>query len=1109
MSGTFSLAAMTEGRAAVADESDDGSTQEVRLAVVMTGGASLAVWMGGVAREINLLTGASAHRDRAAGDGHVGVAGTGDQGLSAADAAAASRWAALLEILDVEVSVDVLAGASAGGINAALLGYANAHDADLGPLRDLWITLGSLRELMRRPGERSFPSLLRGDAVMLPALQTALRSLEPPSRSGHTAEARRARSARTVRPTSVFITTTILRGESARWSDDLGGIVRDLDHRGLFVFGEDDLTDPEAANRLALAARASAAFPGAFEPAYIPVQSSPDADHPDMADYVNAASGFYGSDGGILVNRPIGPALQEIFDRPAHGRQVRRVLAYVVPAPNPPDDPTPSRDDGSTPTVSDTLLGALGAALNQSIASDLRRIRDHNEAVRGVRASRRGLFRLAPAGGPRLADEAIYEAYRHREAERAADVVLSTLDRIVTDTNADTNIGADVGADAATLLADPAGRTDLRAAAVAAALAEFPDRLPGPDDLGDLWRLGRPAVDAAKGILISMINEAYLLSTGPDDRVALATLAREVHAAVVAPREQAGAQLLPLPSTPANRGGFTVVRHTLRDLAGASSAAVVAEATRRWLRGAGDEETSRTDLTLAWSTLGSVTENLRGLLTGVLARSAPSRTATTDRADRPGHGDGEHGGRHERDGQDEDRPFGPAALIAPGPRTHTNGLSLAGRRRVATRTLRDFVGYLPTRRSRAALALLDLHLVTHALTGGDVVDQPVELVQVSADIRCDLDPSRASADRKLTGLQLGNFGAFAKSSWRASDWMWGRLDGAAWLARILLDPRRLVHLRDAAAPGAEPPDSTATWLTEFVELLATVAAGPVTADVLDELAWLDDPDAAVPAALPETAAWVAAGIQREIAAGELTSVADAVRADIAGARVGSAPTREFLDAMAPGPAQLDPADAARVLRACRVSDERLTDRANSPILAITVAQVLAVLTGWLASLRALPRPLRPAVAAVRAIARVAYALVDDVTRGRRRATIALGTVLLAAGLAGALILSGPMGGVGLLVAVTGLLLISLTGWRVLPAGLAVVGVAGLAVVAAAGVIPVVGDHLFPWLHDDAVPYLADHPWAWAAVFGLLMLPPVWSLAELLRPRRRSRHRPAS
>lgn len=32
------------------------ATQKLRLAVAMSGGVSLAVWMGGVAREINLLT---------------------------------------------------------------------------------------------------------------------------------------------------------------------------------------------------------------------------------------------------------------------------------------------------------------------------------------------------------------------------------------------------------------------------------------------------------------------------------------------------------------------------------------------------------------------------------------------------------------------------------------------------------------------------------------------------------------------------------------------------------------------------------------------------------------------------------------------------------------------------------------------------------------------------------------------------------------------------------------------------------------------------------------------------------------------------------------------
>ena len=39
-----------------------GATQDVRFAVVMSGGVSLAVWMGGVAREVNLLQQASDSR---------------------------------------------------------------------------------------------------------------------------------------------------------------------------------------------------------------------------------------------------------------------------------------------------------------------------------------------------------------------------------------------------------------------------------------------------------------------------------------------------------------------------------------------------------------------------------------------------------------------------------------------------------------------------------------------------------------------------------------------------------------------------------------------------------------------------------------------------------------------------------------------------------------------------------------------------------------------------------------------------------------------------------------------------------------------------------------
>lgn len=1215
MTGTSRLVTMTHGGSGGATSTGDASTQEVRLAVVMTGGASLAVWMGGVAREINLLTSAS---ERAAPAGDTGATGAtaGHPGArpdqpteDPTDAPVRARYRALTRILDVEVGVDVLSGTSAGGINVALLGYANVHETGLGPLRELWISRGSLGDLMRLPTEHAFPSLLRGDAVMLPALNTALRTLEPASRAGSGAEGGARSATKPARPTSIFITTTILRGEPALWSDALGGDVHDLDYRGLFVFGEDDLTDPRAAARLALAARASSAFPGAFEPAYIPVRHAPDALHPDMAEYVNAARAFHGSDGGILVNRPIGPALQAIFDRPAQGHQVRRVLTYVVPSPHlPAFDPAASAPGPATvarPTAQEeeveggseqtgakdqarrglprparrtakrrhptsgelggtsrtgevddrpaplsagaTLLGALGAALNQSIGTDLHRLREHNDTVRGARASRRRLLRLAPAGGPRLADDSMYAAYRRREAERAADSVVAALTRLVDDEPAD-----GVPPDAARALSEADGRTRLHATAVGAAMTELPQQLPGSSDLGELWRLGRPAVDAAKGTLISMINEGYVLATDARHRAALATFARSVHGAVVAPRDFTGPLRLPGPSTPANRGVFTTVRQTVRDRPGEPVGIVAAEATRRWLRGQADRETGRADLTLAWSTLGSLAEGLHALFAEILrevtgaAPTAASASPTTASA----------------------ASLTTASLTTAStttasppaePHLQPEGLSLAQRRAVAARTLADFVGYLPPRRDEAMPALLDLYLVTHSMTGGDLVDQPVELVQVSADISTALDPTRSRPEQKLTGLQLGNFGAFAKASWRANDWMWGRLDGAGWLVRVLLDPRRLVWLRDMAGHGPSGLDAAA-WRDGLIADLTTVAGTPPPPTVLAELATLIEPNTAVPPGLPETATWVAAGIQREIAATELVNVSATVRHDIDKTGVDPAPTKAFLDAVdrglrsaagaeaaqagivgesdphasAAGPVQtgaagrvvsLAAAAAARdagtperdagparagvlalddvdeVLRACRISEERLTDRQNTPILVTTLAQTLAILTGWLASLRILPRSFRPAAFVARTIARLAFELVHDVTRGRRRITIATGAGLLGVGIAGAVTVRGVVGGLGILVALVGLLMISLTSWRRLPGGLAVVGCGLLGVIAAAGVIPVLSERLFPWLRDDAVPYLADRPWAWAAVFGLLVLPPVWSIVEAVLARR--------
>src|SRR5947207_15387915 len=87
------------------------ATQEVRFATARTGGVSLAIWMGGVARELNLLDQASRERE--------GAATVPLESLDPADQEVRRRYGALLERLDVVIRVDVLSGTSAGGVNAA------------------------------------------------------------------------------------------------------------------------------------------------------------------------------------------------------------------------------------------------------------------------------------------------------------------------------------------------------------------------------------------------------------------------------------------------------------------------------------------------------------------------------------------------------------------------------------------------------------------------------------------------------------------------------------------------------------------------------------------------------------------------------------------------------------------------------------------------------------------------------------------------------------------------------------------------------------------------------------------------------------------------------
>jgi predicted acylesterase/phospholipase RssA len=91
---------------------------ELRLALVCYGGVSLAVYMHGVTKELHKLVQASRRFDR---DGDLDAANPFGE-----DESARAYYAALQEIAEagrhLSVSIDVIAGTSAGGINGVVLG---------------------------------------------------------------------------------------------------------------------------------------------------------------------------------------------------------------------------------------------------------------------------------------------------------------------------------------------------------------------------------------------------------------------------------------------------------------------------------------------------------------------------------------------------------------------------------------------------------------------------------------------------------------------------------------------------------------------------------------------------------------------------------------------------------------------------------------------------------------------------------------------------------------------------------------------------------------------------------------------------------------------------
>lgn len=417
--------------------------REVRFAVVLYGGVSLAVYINGIVQELLHLVRATAPAVPTS-DPTAEVAA-----LVATPVSTEAVYRRLGQFLTLDgcdetaslnsnhagairtrFVVDILSGSSAGGINGIVLGKALATGADdINDIRQLWLHEADLANLVNdKASTRGIPGLrlqdppqsLLSNARMAFRLLEALDAMEP----GQGAD-RTTGGSCYVDELDCWATATDLAGLvlPIRLDDE---VVQEARYKSVFRFlyrsphasGEDDLWSDFGWKDnpfLTFAARATASFPFAFEPMTLDDMdstmsmahfhgrysaASPIGDHFQhfYRDYATSPGVSFTTrafgDGGILDNRPFTWATATLTRRRADV-PVDRHLIYLEPAPD--ADAAPG---SGTPDAITVVGKAISLPRKDSIRDDLARLRERNQALEWMEQGLEVLDLVRPEGLP-------------------------------------------------------------------------------------------------------------------------------------------------------------------------------------------------------------------------------------------------------------------------------------------------------------------------------------------------------------------------------------------------------------------------------------------------------------------------------------------------------------------------------------------------------------------------------------------------------------------------------------------------------------------------------------------------------------------------------------
>jgi patatin-related protein len=1063
----------------------DAYSRELRIAPVMTGGTSLAVWMGGVTAELYRVLTACEEDVHAHPSMRI--------------------YQELLELTRTTPRVDVITGTSAGGLNGSVLAaawYLRLPVDVFMQMRSIWLNLGDLAELLRSPNESNPPSLLRGDDYFASHLRDELTAWSAYKRDGD------------FRPLDLLVTVTTVHGEPKFSFDDFGQKIGEVGHRHhlQFVCSErperDDFKGNAWIAQLATASRTSASIPAVFEPSFLVVDNGKDGRTKEQdlggrpvyrKDQASFSVSRWAVDGGVTVNLPLGEAIDRIFRQPA-SEDLRRVVLYVKPTPDVPPEAQAERS-GEMPTIAQALQTIGAAPRAEGIAGDIARIREHNRQASRQRIARLARMLLTSSGGS-LPEEAgrIWPAFVMLRSAKSVELIL---------------------ADAANYLdlKGMAVQLDVRCALRAPRAAVMPKSANDLEAVGDAspWGWGISALEYGTNVAMGLLGTAFDLPRPNPVLDPADARTRDPDGVLAAENNEAGecrARLEPYwAALHALLARIQLMRalddafweDRVQKLESVSDQSELdrwaADAYREWpfkIDADGNVASDQPDgIRRALDALHSIESESRRTF------GQGSSAAATNAVLRYLRDLGIELGRTVGDIRDDltslalvtVRPVMRAYAIQPDPDHPLEPLqdrlswsvlypsSSDALPALAMEIIEPVLSVLGQLQNIARLPdgsqlrpeaqeclqnLLRLHVLDTVNQGQAATNEQIlELLQVSWDAPNELDHRPPAS--KLAGTELNRLGAFLKRSWRANDWMWGRLDGSQRMIVMLLDPKRLRQLRlsrddvyhrinkmmKVRIAGVTDP-CPATPETEPEGFPGDVWGDDDKREVCNELAFLDDDKIPTPRSLPRCIAMLSYALQTMIVQEELPYLHDAI---VVNEREGGAEgdngafrvlyrrkVRQNRKRDGTIDDEISTADAPELLRAVRIGDEHAADEIGNDLFTRTATQAAAVVvkaaTGEHAGMKLAARVARP----LRLPTTVLYALGRLMTM---RSRTAVGALALALAVSGAILglriadktaVYGPLVSVAALVflAALGIALLRSRLWTAIPAFLAAV-----------------------------------------------------------------------